>query len=160
MNWRDFDAAAPELAGQGMSRFESVGIALLGSLRRDGSPRISVVEPRFIGGQLLVGLGSGTTKADDLLRDPRCALHSAVADPLAEGEFKVDGTAELLEPAAAASARDADEWWASQPADAYRLFAIDVKGAVSITWDVERGTTTVTRWTPAGGVRRASHPYP
>jgi hypothetical protein len=107
-----------------------------------------------------VGLGSGTRKADDLLHDSRCALHSAVTDPLTEGEFKLSGKAEPLEPAAAASARDADEWWASQPADAYRLFAVDVQGAVSITWDVERGTTIVTRWTPAGGVRQASHPYP
>jgi len=87
-------------------------------------------------------------------------LHSAVIDPMTDGEFKLIGKAEPLEPDLATSAGDADEWWAAQPANAYQLFAIAVEEVVSITWDVGRGSTTVTRWTPDGGVRETSQHHP
>jgi hypothetical protein len=56
MNWREFEAAAPELAALGRTRFEATGAALLGTLRADGFPRINPVEPYLAAGQLLLGL--------------------------------------------------------------------------------------------------------
>jgi hypothetical protein len=41
MNWRTFQQTAPELARLAQERFVSNKVALLGTLHRDGSPRIS-----------------------------------------------------------------------------------------------------------------------
>ncbi len=45
MIWTEFEASAPEMAAFGREQFEQRGVALIGTLRRDGSPRISLVEP-------------------------------------------------------------------------------------------------------------------
>lgn len=45
MNWADFRLAAPDLAAAGERLFERTGVVLVGTIRRDGSPRISPVEP-------------------------------------------------------------------------------------------------------------------
>src|SRR5207249_3618148 len=45
MMWSDFAVAAPELAAIGQQRIEATGLVVIGTLRRDGSPRISPVEP-------------------------------------------------------------------------------------------------------------------
>jgi len=41
MNWRDLEAAAPEIADLGKQRLDQARVALLATLRKDGSPRIS-----------------------------------------------------------------------------------------------------------------------
>ncbi len=45
MTWDAFAAAAPALAVLGLERFDRKGMALVGTLRRDGWPRITPVEP-------------------------------------------------------------------------------------------------------------------
>jgi hypothetical protein len=45
MIWRDLETVAPEIARLGKERFDRARVALLGTLRKDGSPRISPVEP-------------------------------------------------------------------------------------------------------------------
>jgi hypothetical protein len=45
MIWCDLETAAPEIARLGKERFEPARVALLGTIRKDGSPRISPVEP-------------------------------------------------------------------------------------------------------------------
>jgi hypothetical protein len=86
MIWQEFEAAAPRLAGLGRERFERDHLALIGTLRAEGSPRISPVEPYLVLGHLLLGFEWPTSKARDL-RDPRCTLHSTVTDPTARREF-------------------------------------------------------------------------
>ena len=49
------ELGAPEIAQLGMARLNSARVALLGTLRRDGSPRISPIEPYIVEGQLLIG---------------------------------------------------------------------------------------------------------
>jgi len=96
---------------------------MLGTLRRDGSPRISPVEPYLIEGQLLVGAMAWSTKVADLRRDPRYVLHSAMVDPdSGEGEFKLYGSA--VE--AAANLRDAtaDAWWCAWPPEKAVVFCL------------------------------------
>ena len=94
MTWQEFAALAPELAALGEGQFARTGLALVGALRRDGWPRISPVEPFFVEGQLYVGMTWQSVKAQNLLRDPRCVVHSTVSDrDGAEGEFKVYGRA-------------------------------------------------------------------
>ena len=92
--WGEFAAAAPELAALGEAMFARTGLALVGTLRRDGWPRISPVEPFIVDGQLCLGMMWRSVKALDLLRDPRCVVHSTVSNrDGTEGEFKVYGHA-------------------------------------------------------------------
>ena len=92
--WGKFAEAAPELASLGEAQFARTGLALVGTLRRDGWPRISPVEPFIINGQLYLGMMWRSVKALDLLRDPRCVVHSTLSDRNGtEGEFKVYGKA-------------------------------------------------------------------
>lgn len=158
-SWGDFEAAAPVLAGSGREAFDRAGVALLGTLRKDGSPRISPVEPVFAAGHLLIGVMPRSQKAHDLVRDARCTLHSAVTAPDAgESEFKVYGRAQ----AADVEVRDAraDAWWVSRPREQARVLSLAVERAVLVEWDLKRGTMTVTRWAPETGSSRGSRAYP
>jgi hypothetical protein len=80
-SWRDVELGAPELARLGLARLNSARVALLGTLRRDGFPRISPIESYIADGQLLIGAMAWSAKASDLRRDPRYALHSVVTGP-------------------------------------------------------------------------------
>ena len=94
MTWQEFAAQAPELAAWGAARFERTGLVMVATLRRDGWPRVSPVEPVFAGQQLYLGMMWRSVKALDLLRDSRCTIHNAVSDRTGvEGEFKVYGRA-------------------------------------------------------------------
>ena len=92
--WQQFAEADPNLAALGQAQFARTGLALVGTLRRDGWPRISPVEPFIADGQLYLGMMLRSVKALDLLRDPRCVVHSTVSNrDGTEGEFKVYGRA-------------------------------------------------------------------
>ncbi len=97
VNWNDVEAAAPELAAAVKSRFEAYGLAILATLRRDGSPRVSGVEPLFALGKLWLGMMPDSRKGIDLLRDPRCALHNATTDKnVTEGDARISGKAVMV----------------------------------------------------------------
>jgi hypothetical protein len=93
-SWSDVAAAAPDLAEKVQARFEATGLAFLATLRRDGSPRITGIEPGFWDGDLWLGMMDGSLKALDLRRDPRLALHAATVDKeVKEGDAKIAGRA-------------------------------------------------------------------
>jgi hypothetical protein len=92
--WREFSEAAPRIAEVFTRRHTATGnLCMLATLRSDGYPRISPVEPRIFEGQLvLIGM-PGTTKFRDLARDPRFCLHTATVDTeVKEGDAKLWGT--------------------------------------------------------------------
>ena len=92
-SWSAVEAAAPDLAPRVRARFERHGLGLLATLRRDGSPRISGIEPLFTG-DLWLGMMDRSRKGADLRRDPRLCLHSATADKnVSEGDAKLWGQA-------------------------------------------------------------------
>ena len=94
MVWARLKRSDPGLAALGEERFERTGIVLIGTLRKNGSPRISPVEALIADGHLYLGMMWQSRKALDLLRDPRCTVHSTVIDrDGSEGEFKVYGRA-------------------------------------------------------------------
>src|SRR4051794_36207099 len=78
--WTEVTSAAPELAAVVQGRFDAHGLALLATVRRDGAPRISGIEPLFALDEVWLGMMDHSRKAQDLLRDPRLALHSATVD--------------------------------------------------------------------------------
>src|SRR5688572_28480108 len=86
-------------------RFDTGKHKILGTLRRDGSPRVSGIEVSFVDGELYFGGMYRSVKCLDLQRDPRFALHSPSADPAEAdpsdwgGDAKVAGRAvELSDP--------------------------------------------------------------
>lgn len=94
--WGAFAAAAPYIAGTFQRRHAATGnLCLMATLRADGSPRVSPIEPRIFEDRLvLVGM-PGTLKFRDLGRDPRFSLHTATVDPhLGDGDAKVWGVVE------------------------------------------------------------------
>lgn len=97
MNWSQFRAAAPTLAAHAERLFEGPEVLYIGTIRRDGSPRISPCEFVLHADDLYLGMMTGSLKALDLERDPRCTLHSVVADKNASaGEFKLHGRARAV----------------------------------------------------------------
>lgn len=102
MTWQEFAQQDPELAALGQERLDRNGLVMVATLRKNGWPRISPVEPLFHNGQLYLGMMWRSRKALDLLRDPRCSIHNAVSDRMAsEGEFKVYSRALDIKSAAA-----------------------------------------------------------
>lgn len=92
--WSEFAAAAPAIAAIFTRRHRATGnLCMLATLRADGSPRISPMEPRVFEGELWIGGMPGTTKFRDLARDPRFCLHTATVDTMVtEGDAKLWGT--------------------------------------------------------------------
>ena len=138
--WDDFEQAAPELAAIGRERIERHGFMLLGTIRRDGTPRISPVEVRIVDGELAMCLVRGSTKERDVRRDPRVVLHSPMLnadDP--NDELKLRGRlVEVEDPAL----REAAALWTPPPE--LDVFALDVESAAFVEWS--KGEMTVRRW--------------
>ena len=93
--WQQFTVAAPELAQAAQELFEAHTHLTIATLRKDGSPRISGIECRFIEGDLWFGSMPRAVKARDLQRDPRFALHSGTGDASDwKGDAKASGRVE------------------------------------------------------------------
>lgn len=93
VGWSEFAEAAPGVAAIFTRRHAATGnLCMLATLRSDGYPRISPMEPRVFEGRLwLVGM-PGTTKFLDLARDPRFCLHTATVDTrVTDGDAKLWG---------------------------------------------------------------------
>ena len=158
MNWMGFADAALDLARAGRERLERTGVALLGTVRRDGSPRISPVEPVWAQDHLLFGV-MRSVKGNDLERDPRCVLHSSISDPNGtEGEFKLFGRAVLVTDP---DLRDAgDGWWRSYPPEQSDVYWLDIESAALVAWDFSTMTKQLTHWSFARGLTTSAQKYP
>ena len=153
--WGDFEAAAPELAADGRELIERFRFVLAGTIRRDGTPRISPVEARIADGHLMLSMIPGTLKARDLLRDPRIVLNAPVTHPDdPNAEFKLRGRAVEIQDTrirtATADAIEAGSGW--RPPLDWHFFSIDVEDAAFISW--KDGVMRMTRWTPERGLER------
>jgi hypothetical protein len=128
-SWAEFEAIAPELAEALQRRFAAHKHALLATLRRDGSPRISGIETTFGDGELWLGMMPDSWKAADLRRDPRFALHAAPIDvDLVDGDGKVGGRAIEVTDAATVARYVAGLEQEFSPSD-IDLFRIDLTDA-------------------------------
>jgi hypothetical protein len=152
-SWGEFSQAASRLATIGRQRLEEPGVVLVGTIRRDGTPRISPVEPLLWNGDLWLSMLFGSQKAADLLRDPRLLVHSVVRGRDGrEGEFKVRGRAVSVRSHAlldgyAAQVRERLGW--EPTPDRVHLFRVDLEDVTFIHYDEATGDQFVTRW-PAG----------
>ncbi|TWP50417.1 pyridoxamine 5'-phosphate oxidase family protein [Lentzea tibetensis] len=91
--WNDFAQGAPRIADTFVRRHTATGnLCMLGTLRSDGFPRISPMEPRFFENELWIVGMPNTTKFADLERDPRFCLHTATVDTgVSDGDAKLFG---------------------------------------------------------------------
>ena len=92
-NWAEFVAGAPQVSETFLRRHAATGgLCMLATLRSDGFPRISPLEPRMFEGQLWLGGMPNTYKFRDLSRDPRFSLHTATIDThVSDGDAKLWG---------------------------------------------------------------------
>src|SRR5437899_12874333 len=92
--WSQFIEEAPRIAAVFTRRHQASGhLCMLATLRSDGFPRISPIEPRIFESMLVIAGMPGTTKFRDLARDPRFCLHTATVDThVSDGDAKLFGT--------------------------------------------------------------------
>jgi hypothetical protein len=152
VRWDAFATACPEIAALAHARFVEDEVVLLGTLRADGSPRISPNEPDVVAGHLFLGMMWRSRKALDLLRDPRLVVHASPHGRLnPEGDVKLYGRAVSIDdPGLRRAYREAlfrrIGWAPEEPG--YHLFSVDVTSAGyarfgedprMLAWDPERG---------------------
>ncbi len=159
VDWRGMELRAPEIARLGTARLSAARVAMLGTLRQDGSPRISPIEPYIVNGRLLVGAMRWSAKAADLRRDPRYVLHSIVTGPdSGEGELKLHGIAAEADSGLRGDAAEA--WWSAERPDNAIVYVLRVGQALFVAWDIERGMMAVHRWSPRDGYSHTTRTYP
>ncbi|SDF55417.1 Pyridoxamine 5'-phosphate oxidase [Lentzea fradiae] len=152
--WGEFAAEQPEMAAFVEGRFAADRHAMIATLRKDGAPRISGVEPDFSRGELWAGMMPGSLKSRDLQRDSRFALHcvSTVASMTSDGDAKISGTAELCADKELYLAELFERTgWKPAPEE-IDLFRFDVNEVVQLT--VEGDEMVVLSWGEGRGVRR------
>ena len=151
-SWSKVLDAAPELARDVQARFDAHGLGLLATVRRDGSPRISGIEPLFANGELWLGMMENSRKAADLMRDGRFALHSATVDKqVADGDAKLAGRALLVqdtETFARYRQTFTEDKGEALPPEPFPLFRAEVS---EISWLRPAGDHLDIRWWREGG---------
>jgi hypothetical protein len=155
VQWAEFEAACPQIAALARQRFAADEVVMLGTLRSDGSPRISPCEVDIADGHLFLGMMWRSKKALDLLRDPRCVVHSITRDRMGtEGDVKLYGRmTDVHEPelrlAYRAAIKARIDWEPDEPE--FHLLSLDVESAAYAIFG--EGSHALA-WSPAGGLRR------
>ena len=156
-SWSEFVEEAPRIAEVFVRRHAATNyLCMLATIRSDGSPRISPMEPRILEDQLvLVGMPD-TTKYRDLGRDPRFCLHTATVDPyVGDGDAKLWGEAvnmqepRLHERFASDLFEDAGLDLRGQALDPF--YVADLTSGASVEFD--DGLLSFTIWKPGQGER-------
>jgi hypothetical protein len=158
VKWADFEAAAPELAELAREAFEEEHLSILGTIRRDGWPRVSPCEVYFVDGDLMLGMMRNSLKAQDLRRDSRITVVNGQASRIPKrGDIKLYGRAiEVTDPGQreqyGQTIYAAIDW---RPEEPFPLFAVDVESASYIAFGDQR---RLLRWTPERGTEALRHP--
>ncbi|WP_421120368.1 pyridoxamine 5'-phosphate oxidase family protein [Aquihabitans daechungensis] len=160
-SWTDFEQAEPELARRARGIISATTNCVLATIRADGSPRASGIDPFFRDGDLWIGSMPDSRKGADLARDPRIALHGipwesrkvkdGAEDP-GDGDVKITGRAVKLGDSEA-SARILSEYFAEigvdEPEEGGDLYTIDLATVVVIS--VADDQLVVDRWSAVDG---------
>lgn len=155
--WTELTTHAPRITTIFERRHAATGhLCLLATLRKDGFPRISPIEPKIFEGELwLVGMPD-TTKFHDLGRDPRFCLHTATVDThVADGDAKLWGVVhDVQDPDL--HQRFAENLFAETGFDLRgqkfdRFYAADIASASAV--EVGDGHMDVTIWKPGAPER-------
>jgi hypothetical protein len=154
MRWSELQERQPRLAEAGRQRLLDPGVVLVVTIRRDGTPRLSPVEPLVLDGDLWLSMMPTSAKVRDLDRDPRVLVHNVIANSDDDaGEYKIRGTTRAepdpdVQRRYAAAVSEALGW--HPVPGSFRLFAVQISDITVIRYDEPTGDQTVTRW-PTGG---------
>ncbi|MDQ0582956.1 pyridoxamine 5'-phosphate oxidase family protein [Streptomyces rishiriensis] len=149
-NWAAFAAAEPALAKLTEERFGAFTHHVLATLRKDGSPRTSGIEVRFLGGELWLGMMPGSLKALDLRRDARFCLQANPGEGtgMGGGDVRIAGRAVEVEDGEARAAYVEEV----EPPQPFHLFRTELTEVVRTY--VEDDTYLVAQvWQPGEPVR-------
>jgi hypothetical protein len=153
VHWDEFESEERQLADLGREKLGAPGVVLVGTVRVDGTPRISPIEPLFWQRDLWLSMLWGSRKAADLLHDPRLLVHNIVTSrDGSAGEYKVRGRAvaeddEKTQAGYATAIRDHAGW---EPVPgAFHLFWVDVAEVTFIRYEDSTGDQFVTLWPAA-----------
>lgn len=160
VTFNEFQSEAPHIAEIFVRRHAAAGnLCMLATLRSDGYPRISPLEPRIVAGQLAIVGMPGTTKFGDLGRDPRFNLHTATVDTqVSDGDAKLWGKAvnvqdpELHERFATELFEESGFDVRGEQFDPF--YVADITGASSL--EVADNQLRITIWKPGEGEREVS----
>lgn len=152
MRWADLEDRQPRLGKLARQRTLEQGVVLVVTIRRDGTPRLSPVEPFVLDGSLWLSMLWESRKAADLTRDPRILVHSIITNrDGGEGEVKIRGLARAEHDPAVqgryAEAVAATLGWHPEPGR-FHLFEVDIDNLTYIRFDDATGDQTVVRWPP------------
>lgn len=156
--WNDVHSIAPDLVERARTLFASTTNSVLATIRADGSPRVSGIDPWFTAGEMFIGFMPGSRKLADLQRDPRLAIHGIPwesrrvrdgADDPGEGDVKLTGSAVALDPASLAEAKTAFEAERGFEMPEGDMFRVDLSSLVLISVDGEE--LVIDRWTESAG---------
>lgn len=158
--WAEFVADAPRIAEIFSRRHRAAhNLCMLATLRSDGFPRISPMEPRVFEDQLWISGMPGTTKYLDLQRDPRFCLHTATVDTaVTEGDAKLWGLAVVV-PYAPLHQRFAaalfDDIGLDLRGQEFDLIGVDITGAsaVQVSSSDAESHLDITIWKPGEAER-------
>ncbi len=160
VTWKEFANEAPGIADIFVRRHTATGnLCMLGTLRADGFPRISPVEPRIFEDQLVVVGMPNTTKFNDLGRDPRLCLHTATVDThVSEGDVKLWAEAHNLQDKAL-HRRFADDLFAESGFDLRGeefdpFYVADITGASSV--ELIDNQLVIAIWKPGEEVQKVT----
>lgn len=150
-SWSEFERQTPALAALCYQRFKATDLMMLGTLRKNGYPRISPTEWIIHDGDLVLGGMWQAKKALDLLRDPRCTLHSTTVDKNGQqGDAKLWGRAlPLAESRAEAYWQQVFDETGFRPAGPAHVFTIDIESAAYLSFTAE-GTMKRLQWPGRG----------
>jgi Pyridoxamine 5'-phosphate oxidase len=151
-SFADVEKDEPDFAARVRAAFDAHGHKILGTLRADGSPRVSGIEARFWDGELWLAGMPRSVKFVDLRRDPRMALHSGSDEPDAfTADAKVSGRAvEVTDPAErAAFGRGNDVPAEAEP---FELFRIDIEQVVLTAVSEAKDALLISSWRPGSGL--------
>jgi len=160
MRWEEFARTCPAIADLARERFVRDQLVMLGTLRRDGWPRLSPCEVDFGAGHLFLGMMWRSTKALDLLRDPRLVVHSVTCNKEGtDGDVKLYGRAVDIQDLSLRTAfREAIQaridWAPEEPS--YNLFALDVERAAYVVF--HDGKQRIMIWDAGRGFRQSVRP--
>jgi hypothetical protein len=152
MDWSEMERRQPGLAELGQRRLLGPGVVLVATIRPDGSPRLSPVEPFLMDGTFWLSMLWQSRKAADLARDPRILVHSVITNRDGqEGEFKLRGLA-CPENSGAVQRRYADAvaqslGWNPEPGR-FHLFGVSIEHVTYIRYDAATGDQHVAMWPP------------
>ncbi|TCJ93151.1 pyridoxamine 5'-phosphate oxidase family protein [Nocardia alba] len=153
--WSQFTEEAPSIAAVFQRRHQATGkLCMLATLRADGSPRISPIEPMVFEDMLVLAGMPNTRKFDDLARDPRFCLHTATVDTrVSDGDAKLFGTVTDLQDETV-HARFAQKLFDDSGFDIRgerfdHFYVADLTGASTV--EVDDDHLDITVWKPGAG---------